>query len=112
MTPTLYLKSGEEVTLPHKNMVCPSCRGEGHTSAFNIGVITADDWNNDWDEEAQDDYLAGNYDEICPTCRGNKVVKVVDRARIPAATLSEWDAQETELAECAAIQRAEMLAGA
>ena len=100
-----------EYPLPTRNVVCPDCQGEGHTSAHNIGAISADEWD-DWDDESRADYLAGNYDEICPTCHGEKVVKEVFRAGVRPALLKEWDTQQRETGECDAIQRAEIAAGA
>lgn len=51
-------------------IVCPDCHGEGHNSAH-LGDVT--DWLRE-DPDAIEDYMAGHYDQVCPTCEGRCVL--------------------------------------
>lgn len=89
----LHETDGSERELPTVFAVCDDCQGKGQTSKYNIGAITAEERDRDWSHDEWDDYMAGAYDETCPTCKGRRVVAVVDRSRLDAETLAAWDEQ-------------------
>lgn len=69
------------ITLPAKYEVCGTCGGEG--KHVNPGVdshgISPDEFREDPD--FAEDYFGGVYDVTCGTCRGKRVVAVVDEGR-------------------------------
>ena len=107
----LYMDDDTERALPAKKEVCPSCQGHGQTSAYNIGAITADEWS-DWHEDERADYLAGRYDEVCPECKGLRVIDVLDRERCSPDDLTAYEDQQQQFADDRACQLAEIAAGA
>lgn len=52
--------------------VCPTCDGEGKSSAY-LGTFTADDIA-EHDPEFMEDYFAGHFDRKCTECNGLRVV--------------------------------------
>lgn len=105
--PTLYVDDEEgsgEIALPFKWEICEHCEGHGTSSAY-LGAFTREDID-DAGEEFMQDYMAGRFDRACEHCQGGKV-KVVDRSRVAADVLAQYDAQEAEAAECERITRQE-----
>lgn len=82
---------GLEITLPTKFEVCPACEGKGHHDhpAFANG-ISAEDWNNEWDDEERESYLSGRYDVPCTECGGLRVVPVPDEERMDERMKKLW----------------------
>lgn len=68
------------------SQVCQRCDGSGSHS-HRLGAISAEDMANDWDEEEQERYMAGGYDETCEECGGSGEV------RAPANDEEEAEAQ-------------------
>jgi hypothetical protein len=106
---TYFDDDENEVTLPSCWEICDHCRGEGRSSAY-LGAFTRDELDDD--PEFFEDYRAGRYDRTCEECGGSGKVKVVDRESADPAALEAYDAQQRELAETRAIERAERAMGA
>lgn len=70
----------EEISLPGKYEVCSSCLGEGTHVNPNIDGhgITAEEWEQDWDDESRDMYFSGGYDVTCYQCQGQRVTLDID----------------------------------
>ncbi len=69
-----------EISLPAKFEVCGTCNGKGRhvNPSIDSHGITAEEWENDWDDESREDYFSGAYDVQCNECKGNRVSPVVD----------------------------------
>lgn len=104
--PTLYTDDDGEIALPFKWAICSHCEGHGTSSAY-LGAFTGRDIE-EAGEEFMDDYMSGRFDRACEHCSGGKV-KEVDRARVSADVLAEFDRQEQGAAECDEIHRQERL---
>lgn len=65
-------------SFPAKYEVCGRCDGEGKHVNPNIDGhgISAEEWENEWDEESRENYFNGVYDVICEKCNGKRVVLV------------------------------------
>lgn len=101
---------GVEHKLPGKYEVCTTCHGRGHHSR-RFGAISMEDFHGpDWDEDSREAYIRGDYDEQCETCKGQRVVLVVDRERAKPDLLAEYDRIEESIQETYDIQRSEMMA--
>lgn len=85
--------------------VCPQCHGEGASSAY-LGAYTGSEWA-EMDTEWQDAYMGGEFDRVCETCAGKRVVLELKPEAPPEALadLAEW--WQTE-----AMYEAERRAGA
>ncbi len=81
--PTVFIETEdgevEEIYLPYVWQICDDCKGSG--TRDNLGAITADEWNNDWDDDEKEMYLSGAYDVRCEDCDGTGKVQVVDTER-------------------------------
>ena len=56
--------------------ICDYCHGDGgHSRRF--GAYSADEWD-ELDEEFQEDYLSGRFDEPCEVCHGSGKVRELD----------------------------------
>lgn len=90
-------KSAEPITveLPAHFEVCSTCQGDGKSSAH-LGAFTSSEWA-EQDDDFKEAYLGGKYDRQCKTCKGQRVVPVVDReaCKTPEqkAALEHMDAQ-------------------
>jgi hypothetical protein len=89
-----------EVELPAKFEVCPRCAGAGtHVNpAIDGNGISREDF--DADPDFHEAYMAGAYDIQCQTCKGERVVSVVDRprlSRIQKRQLANYQKTEDEL---------------
>lgn len=78
----------QEVELPAKFIVCDDCKGVGKSSAY-LGAFTRDDLD-ELGDEFIDDYRAGNFDRPCETCKGERVVAVVDESLCDLTLLAEY----------------------
>lgn len=110
MTPkpkTITDDDGNEVELPTRYEVCPTCDGEGKSSAY-LGVIERDDWS----PEELEDYLRGAYDRRCDECQGERVVAVVDEDRLTPVQLKLWREWQESEAQYRAMCEAERRMGA
>lgn len=106
-TLTIENDGGEEIEIPSRFEVCPTCEGRGqHSRRF--GAIAMEDFMGpDWDDDSRDDYLSGRYDERCEECQGKRVVSVADRARCTPEQIKLIDADFESRCEMRAIEEAE-----
>lgn len=81
---TLFSKDGEviEVSLPAKFEVCSTCSGKGTrvNPSIDGNGLSREDF--DADPDFAEGYMRGDYDITCSRCNGERVVSVVDRARL------------------------------
>ena len=75
---------GEEVTVPCKYAVCPTCNGKGtHVNpSIDCNGLTASDFEDD--PGFMEDYFSGVYNETCYGCGGRNVVPIPDIDRFPS----------------------------
>lgn len=114
ITFTQITDDGTEIDhkLPAKFEVCSRCDGNGtHTNpAIDGNGLSVEDF--DADPDFAEDYMNGRYDVTCETCKGLRVVPVVDEERCDKALLEAYYNQQEDNArfeaECAAERRAEM----
>lgn len=102
------------VLLPANWEICGTCRGNGQHS-LRLGAITGSEWA-EWDQDEQENYMSGMYDEQCGSCEGKGRVLVVDReacARNPEyrAALDKMDRDREIDEEIDAMHRAEIAFG-
>lgn len=86
-----------EVQLPAKYKVCGRCQGSGSHDCWE-GGMTGDEMA-EQGPEFIDDYLSGMYSVPCTTCRGQRVVLVVDRPMLSEGQRIRFDAAEREKRE-------------
>lgn len=88
----------EELTvkLPVRFAVCDNC--EGHGSVMNESMrqhaYTPEEFNETFhDDEDREQYFkrGGIYDVQCPTCKGKRVVHVVDEQHLTADEREHWE---------------------
>lgn len=78
----------EEVThsFPSKNEVCHRCEGYGTHLNPSIGehAYTPEEFDQEFDDEGKEEYFrhGGIYDVQCETCKGEKVLPVVDEEHL------------------------------
>ncbi len=122
---TYETDDGEEVTftVPAKNAVCDDCEGEGSVLCEGMRghAYSAEEFAESFDDEERAEYFkrGGRYDIPCPTCKGLRVVPVVDEERLaPDARvkLAVWEKREADKREIEremeAISRMERMMGA
>jgi hypothetical protein len=87
-------EDGEEVVhrLPAQYEVCRRCRGAGkHVNpAVDGHGITAEEWEDDWDDDSREGYMSGRYDVQCEECGGERVTMVVDEGACDPETLEKY----------------------
>jgi DnaJ-class molecular chaperone len=108
---------GHEHELPAKNAVCNDCEGFGMVLNPSMrGHCYTQEEFNEFSEDEREAYFTrgGMYDVECPTCKGNKVILVIDRDGLRkdhAAIVKRYDADVNQRArearEEAAILRME-----
>lgn len=101
--------------LPGKHVVCGTC--EGHGTHLRPGMrdhaYTAEEFAESFDEESAAEYFrrGGIYDVQCETCKGLRVVVVIDRGAVVTAeqreALAAWKEQERDRREYEALCRSE-----
>ena len=96
--PTVYLDTGDEVRLPVKFAVCPTCDGKGTRVNPNIDGNGLSQEDFDDDPDFREDYMAGVYDVQCDHCDGLRVIEVVDEDRADPKLLELYFDQEQEAA--------------
>jgi len=57
------------------------------------------------------DYINGEYDRECESCKGSGKIKVLDRDRVPVELLRLYDLDRQIDADMAAMERAERAFG-
>lgn len=110
ITKEIYTDDGDaiEVEFPSKFEICSRC--EGHGKHVNPSIdshgISEEEWRYDWSEEEREGYFNGAYDVICHTCKGQRVVAVVDEDRLneeQKKNFKTWQEQDYERAREAEI---------
>lgn len=95
---------------PGKYEVCYGCHGKGTHVNRAIDGNGLDPNDPDLDEEFWEMYTSGAYDVLCDTCKGQRVVAVLDEDKATPAQVrevEEWAQEEYEYQrECAAERRA------
>ena len=103
----------EELELPARFAVCPTCNGKGD---HNNPAIDASGYSPDADdydpETGEDRYAQGDYLVPCWTCHGKRVVPELDRANVDDEVLARVEAWEQAEADFRTVQLAERRAGA
>jgi hypothetical protein len=107
----------EPIILESKNVVCPTCLGEGYhfRSDLNDGDIEYVNDNRFDDFEAEEvdtsNYSLPNrynrYHQVCEQCKGNRVIKSFDRNDLPEWVIKLIDEYELD----ARLRAAEKAAG-
>jgi len=101
----------DEIELPARWEICDRCDGEGQHVNPNVDGhgISAEEWEQDWDEESREGYFRGDYDVPCEArCNGGKVLVVDEEAckNEPLKSLYEaYEKQEAERAQSEAEDR-------
>ena len=98
-----------DATYPAKYEVCPTCKGQGTSSAY-LGAFTSDDMY-ELGPEFQQDYMEGLYDKECPECNGRTTVLVVDENRLTEQERDEVDRFYREMNNLKAMEAAERRMG-
>lgn len=101
---------GEEISLPSRWVVCPTCQGRGSSSEY-LGAFTADEFS-DMGDDFQEAYIRGDLDRPCSECRGRTTVLEADYEYL---TNEQREAYERELeseARARAMEIAERRMGA
>jgi hypothetical protein len=76
----LYIEdeqTGQGYYLPHCWAICERCRGEGrHDHPAFANGITSSEWRDEWDPDAREAYMRGDYDVPCEVCDRTGKVRV------------------------------------
>jgi hypothetical protein len=107
--PALICDDDTEKQLPHRWEICGNCRGEGKSSAY-LGAYTADEMAQQG-PDFREDFISGVYDRQCDPCEGSGKVAVVDTRRCPPDLLAQYREQQADVADMAAMERAERAFG-
>jgi hypothetical protein len=101
----------EEVEVPVKLEVCPTCEGRGkHVNpSIDAGGLSRDDF--DEDPDFREEYMSGMYDVSCYECSGKRVVPVIDEDHCDAAILKRIHAKQEEDEDFRRLQEAERRMG-
>jgi hypothetical protein len=101
----------EELDIPVKFEVCPTCEGRGkHVNpSIDCDGLTAKDFREDPD--LADGYFSGRCDVTCYGCGGNRVVPVPDESRCDTEDLAKLNAYLDEQVEFRRLQEAERRMG-
>jgi len=110
---------GWEVTakVPGKKVTCDDCNGKGSTYLGWTSSEQPSFSREDFDQEGpdfQEDYMAGCYDKMCPTCKGETTVVVIDReacTKEHMVAVKAYDDGQEALAEMYAEMEAERRMG-
>jgi RecJ-like exonuclease len=108
-TITIFNDEDEEITLPSKFELCPSCEGQGTNDAWEGGMTASE--MDEQGPEFFDDYLGGMYDVPCRECQGKRVIEVVDEDRADPELFKLYIEQKEADAMYEAERQAEMRAG-
>jgi hypothetical protein len=109
--PTVFDDAGNEIELPSKWIVCPTCNGKGRhvNPSIDCGGISAQDFADDPD--FADDYMGGTYDQTCAQCEGRTTILGVDFDAMTPMLRAMWEQQARDDADYAAECAAEIRAG-
>jgi len=103
----------EEVRVPIRFEVCPTCEGKGkHVNpSIDSHGITGDEWDRDWSYEDRENYMSGFYDVPCYECNGKRVVPEIDEKLADEKVLERYNDYLQFLAEDARERAYEMKYG-
>lgn len=115
-TITIDRSNGRESTyeLPATYEVCPNCEGEGRVlhEAIRSHAYSAEEFRDSFDDDEAAEYFKGGsgiYGVTCGTCRGERVVLVIDeravRTRHGATLLMLYHRQQDQRAQWDAEDR-------
>lgn len=121
MTITVTIRGVDEREYTHEwpaiYAVCDDCEGHGTvlTRSIREHAYSREEFEEAFDdEESREAYFkrGGMFDVQCPTCKGNRVVKEVDRERVTmmkhgVKLLEQWDKSEYRRMSDEAEYRAE-----
>lgn len=87
----ITLSDGDELHVPMKYSVCPTCEGRGNhvNPSIDAGGLSAADFAEDPD--FAEDYCSGCYDVPCYECGGERVVPEVNRVLCTPEQLAAYD---------------------
>lgn len=120
MTLTVVIFDGDDersVTFPAVYVVCDVCEGKGkHVDpAIDAHGITEDEYST-WSIDEQEAYFHGGYDIDCMTCKGRRVLAVINEDAIVNPVLIKelvaYNEQLRENDESESIARHERMMGA
>lgn len=109
-------EEGVEITLslPSRKEVCSDCEGEGYVLCEGMRgyAYSLEEFEESFDEEEREEYFkrGGQYDQVCPSCKGANVIDVIDEEKIPSVQKEEYakyQAYAEEVAKYEAESRAE-----
>lgn len=107
MTITFEDDDGVEHELPGKFILCHTCDGKGSQALHGIAIPMDEFMGPDWDDESRQAYFDGDYDTVCPTCHGKRVMLVIDTDACPKKLLKQYEAFQDAIAETDAIEAQE-----
>lgn len=90
----------DELELPAVWDICDRCKGDGQHVNPNIDGhgISAEEWEQDWDEESREGYFRGDYDVPCEArCTSGKVLVPDEEACKHEPLKSLYEAYEKKL---------------
>ncbi len=90
-------KSEWTLNLPGKNEMCSSCKGTGTMVNPNIDGNGLSPDDPDLDEDFWHSYRTGVFDIDCNACDGEKIIQVIDEARLTKRQriiFNDWLKQE------------------
>lgn len=98
----------DEVSIPARWDVCPSCQGRKHVPLQGIAFTQSE---MDEDPDFREDYFSGHYDRSCTECNGEGLVAVPDELRATPDQLNAWSDHQADEADDRAMAEAERRAG-
>lgn len=110
MLTKIYDLDENEIDLPTRWEICPTCQGEGKSSAY-LGAFTAEDMYEEGPEFIEE-YCRGDYDRACDACSGAGKIRVVDEERIPSDLRALYEEQMREEMDYQSMCRMERMMGA
>lgn len=91
-------------------VICDRCHGDGgHSHRF--GSYSADEFD-EFDDEFQDGYLSGRFDERCEVCAGSGKVRVIDEESLTDEAAKYLADAREDAYETASMHYAERMMGA
>ncbi len=109
-----FLDAYPEHKVVMRKAVCPCCNGRGSTTfgwhSDDAAVFTQEDF--DEDPDLRENLMGRSYDKVCPECKGDNVVDVLDEDRCSPDLLEDWSGWQGDAIESEAVMRAERAMGA
>lgn len=103
--------SDREVEFPSVMEVCGECEGHGMVLAEGLRgyAFSSEEFHESFDEEEAHEYFTrgGRYDVQCPSCKGLRVVAVVNEAVLTPEQREEFELYQEQQSEIAEMDRAD-----